>query len=115
MLLAVQLLAALAVEGADEAPHRMASGHMQVDGSCWGSRPFASEDVGPKMNHVNLALSVILVPLQTCLNLDSLIHQGGKIWEVVSQKSKVNIWVKTFTEFLLPASISCNVFLSIAR
>ena len=52
--------------------------------------------------------------LQTCLNLDGLVHQGGKVSEVMNQERELDIRVESITELLLPTSISSNVFFSIA-
>jgi hypothetical protein len=48
------------------------------------------------------------------LNPDGLVHESGKVSEILSSKSKVNVRVEPIEELLLSKSISGNVFFSIA-
>ena len=60
------------------------------------------------------ALDGFLVFHLSGLNPDSLVHESGKVGEVLSSKSKLEVWVKSTTELVLSTSISWNVFFSIA-
>jgi hypothetical protein len=48
------------------------------------------------------------------LNHNSLVHEGSKVGEVLSNKGKLKVWVESTTELLQSTFISWNVFFSIA-
>src|SRR4051812_44057337 len=49
------------------------------------------------------------------LDGDSLVHHGGEVGEIMNGKSEPEFWVEATTELLLPASISGDLSLRIAR
>src|SRR3954467_15085067 len=54
-------------------------------------------------------------PELSCLESEGLVHHGGKVRENVQCKCKLDIWVESFTELLLPASIILEIATCIAR
>src|SRR3954467_2864798 len=54
-------------------------------------------------------------PELSCLESEGLVHHGGKVREDMQCKGKLDIWVESFTELLLPASIIGEIATCIAR
>jgi hypothetical protein len=48
------------------------------------------------------------------LKSDSLVHERGKVSEILSSKCKLEVWVESTEKLLLSTSISGYVFFSIA-
>ena len=72
------------VVDADEVQHRSALGQVQLAGTCcWESISYASVRAGPKMSPCHVAPVRALVFLQTSLDIDGLVHQGGEIGNVM--------------------------------
>src|SRR3954464_3510496 len=61
------------------------------------------------------ALLCTLVLELSGLQSDGLVHNGGEVGEDVLCKGKLEIWVESITELLLPSSIIWEVATRIAR